>query len=710
MKKTSDFIFEIGCEEIPAGMIAKACDEFKGTLEKYLSTAGLLDKENIELFGTPRRITAICKALLQRQPDSEREVTGPPKSVAYDSNGEPTRAAMSFAEKQGVTLAQLYAVATQRGEYLATKLVTVGRSAEAILAEILPRAVGEIAWPRSMYWTTRESTRFIRPIRWIVALYGGKVLKLEIAGVRAGRKTAGHRFLGKSAVPIPSATGYESALRKNFVLARPDARRKKIESEIEKLAAKNHLKVHEDRALADLVVYLNEYPSVILGSFDPSYLELPDEILITVMRGHQKYFALRSRDGRLAPHFLAVINLDRDAKGLVRAGHERVLRARFADARFFWESDQKCRLADYLPKLAQVTYESRLGSYVDKVERMRQLARWFAEQWFAQGISHASVASADRAAELSKCDLVTGMVGEFPELQGIVGGLYAEFQGEPEDVFQAVYDHYRPAGLDEKIPNNLTGCAVALADKMDSLVGCIAAGLLPTGSSDPFGLRRAALGVVKIILERKVPVSLSSAISAGVKALSSTPPKIHVKHQVETQILEFIIDRARFVMRERLGFAYDEVNAVLAAGSDDLVDAVRRLEALKAIRRTKNFEPLAVSFKRIRKIIEKAGPAAAWQLPAVRPELFDTDSERALHSAAEIANRKATADKRAGKYRDALQTIAELRPAVDKFFQDVLVNAENEDVRRNRLTLLQSLLREFSTIADFSEVAAGENR
>jgi glycyl-tRNA synthetase beta chain len=561
-----------------------------------------------------------------------------------------------------------------------------------------------------MYWTTRESTRFIRPIRWIVALYGGKVLKLEIAGVRAGRKTAGHRFLGKSAVPIPSATGYESALRKNFVLARPDARRKKIESEIEKLAAKNHLKVHEDRALADLVVYLNEYPSVILGSFDPSYLELPDEILITVMRGHQKYFALRSRDGRLAPHFLAVINLDRDAKGLVRAGHERVLRARFADARFFWESDQKCRLADYLPKLAQVTYESRLGSYVDKVERMRQLARWFAEQWFAQGISHASVASADRAAELSKCDLVTGMVGEFPELQGIVGGLYAEFQGEPEDVFQAVYDHYRPAGLDEKIPNNLTGCAVALADKMDSLVGCIAAGLLPTGSSDPFGLRRAALGVVKIILERKVPVSLSSAISAGVKALSSTPPKIHVKHQVETQILEFIIDRARFVMRERLGFAYDEVNAVLAAGSDDLVDAVRRLEALKAIRRTKNFEPLAVSFKRIRKIIEKAGPAAAWQLPAVRPELFDTDSERALHSAAEIANRKATADKRAGKYRDALQTIAELRPAVDKFFQDVLVNAENEDVRRNRLTLLQSLLREFSTIADFSEVAAGENR
>jgi glycyl-tRNA synthetase beta chain len=344
------------------------------------------------------------------------------------------------------------------------------------------------------------------------------------------------------------------------------------------------------------------------------------------------------------------------------------------------------------------------------VERMRHLARWFAEQWFAHGIPQASVASADRAAELSKCDLVTGMVGEFPELQGIVGGLYAEAQGEPEDVFRAVYDHYRPAGLDEKIPGNLTGCAVALADKMDALVGCISAGLLPTGSSDPFGLRRAAQGAVKIILERKLPVSLAAAIAASSRALGSNPPKIHVKPEVEKQILEFIIDRARFVMRERLGFAYDEVNAVLAAGSDDLVDAVKRLEALKAIRRTKNFEPLAVSFKRIRKIIEKAGPAETWQLPAVRPDLFDADSERALHSAAESANKKATADKRAGKYREALQTIAELRPAVDRFFVDVLVNAEDEQVRRNRLTLLQTLLKEFSTIADFSEIAAGENR
>lgn len=710
MKTTADFLFEIGCEEIPAGMIAKACDEFKVILEKYFSTAGLLEKEEIEVFGAPRRIVAICKALRTKQLDTEKEVTGPPRSVGYDNVGQPTRAAVSFAEKQGVPLTKVFTISTHRGEYLAAKVITLGRPAAEILAEILPRAVAEIPWPRTMYWTSKESTRFIRPIRWIVALLGGKVIKLEVAGVRAGSESAGHRFLGKARVPVRGVATYEAALRKNLVLVSPEARRKRIQSELAKLASKRGLRIHEDASLADLVVYLNEYPSAILGDFDPSFLELPDEILITVMRDHQKYFALRTRDGRLGPHFLAVINLDRDAKGLVKTGHERVLRARFADARFFWESDQKCRLADYLPKLAQITYESRLGSYGDKVERMRQVTRWFAEQWFAAGIPQASVANADRAAELSKCDLATEMVREFTELQGIVGGLYAEAQGEPEDVFRAVYDHYRPAGLDEKIPGNLTGCAVALADKLDALVGCIAAGLLPTGSSDPFGLRRAALGVVKIILERKLPVSLSTAISASAKSLAMHPPKLQVKVETEKQVLDFVVERARFILRERLSFSYDEVNAVLAAGSDDLVGAVRRLEALKAIRKTKNFEPLAVSFKRIRKILEKAGPAENWRLPAVQPDLFDADAERALHTAAVAAAKRAEADKRAGKYKEALQAIAEMRPAVDRFFQDVLVMSENEQVRRNRLTMLSELLREFSTIADFSEIAAGDSR
>jgi glycyl-tRNA synthetase beta chain len=704
MKQSADLLIEIGCEEIPAGMIEKACGELKVILDKYLGSANLLDAAPIEVFGAPRRIAILCESLRLRQPDVERELTGPPKSVAYDVEGKPTRAAESFASKSGISLAQVYTIKTARGEYLAAKTVTPGRNAKDLLLDLIPRAIADIPWPRTMYWTGKAGMRFIRPIRWVVALLGGNALPLNIAGVAAGNASSGHRFLGKSSVPVKGAKDYEAALKRNFVLSRPAMRRKKIETELAKLSTRRGLKLHADDKLLNAVTYLNEYPTVIQGNFDSAYLDLPSEILITVMRDHQKYFALETRSGALAPHFLAVINLDRDTQGLVQAGHERVLRARFADAQFFWDADQKCRLADYLPRLASVTYKSRLGSYGDKVARMRELARWFAEQWFATGIAQASAASADRAAELCKCDLVTGMVGEFPELQGIVGGLYAEAQGEPEEIARAVYEHYRPAGADEAIPSNLTGCAISLADKLDALVGCIAFGLAPTGSSDPFGLRRAALGVVKIVLERKLPVSLSRAISAASKALHANSPKIKVKHEAEKQVLDFIVDRARFVFRERMGFAYDEVNAALAAGADDLVDAQRRLEAIKATRRTKNFEPLAVSFKRIRKIIDKAGDPAGWKTQAVNAELFDQPAERALHEAARKAAQQASADKRAGKYREALQVISELRPSVDKFFDDVLVMAEDEAVRRNRLTMLAELLTEFSTVADFSEI------
>ncbi len=391
----------------------------------------------------------------------------------------------------------------------------------------------------------------------------------------------------------------------------------------------------------------------------------------------------------------------------MRAGHERVLRARFADARFFWESDQKCRLADILPKLDRVTYESRLGSYRDKVERIRALARWFAEQWFNLGIVQAHVADADRAAELAKCDLATEMVREFTELQGVVGGLYARAQGESDEVADAVYDHYRPVGLDDPIPRNLTGCTVALADKLDSIVGCFSVGIVPTGSSDPYALRRAALGIVKIILERKLPVSLPQAIAAAAKALHTHPPKKSVSAKQEEQVLEFLHERAKFLLREKAGYAYDEVNAVFRAGADDLVEVEKRLKALKVIRKSKNFEPLAVSFKRIRKILEKASlPAGA--PPQVSHELFENDAERDLYSAVRKAAAKVTDEKRAGRYLEALEQIAALRPAVDRFFVDVMVMADNDQVRMNRLALLSELLREFTTIADFSELGGEE--
>jgi glycyl-tRNA synthetase beta chain len=390
----------------------------------------------------------------------------------------------------------------------------------------------------------------------------------------------------------------------------------------------------------------------------------------------------------------------------VRAGHELVLRARFADARFFWESDQKCRLADILPKLQKVTYESRLGSYFDKVERVRAIARWLAEQWYNLGVIQAHVADADRAAELAKCDLATEMVREFTELQGIVGGLYAKAQGESEDVADAVYDHYRPVGLDDPIPRNITGCAVALADKLDSIVGCFCVGVVPTGSSDPYALRRAALGIIKIILEKKVFVPLPLAIAAAAKALLTHPPKKTLAPQQETEVLEFLLDRARFVFREKSGYAYDEVNAVLRAGSDDLVDVEKRLRALKAIRKSKNFEPLAVSFKRIRRILEKANLPA--EVQHVNKELFEKDAERELYAAVRKAAGKVIEDKRAGRYQEAMEEIAGLRKAVDQFFLEVMVMAEDEAVRKNRLALLAELLREFTTIADFSELGGEE--
>jgi len=382
------------------------------------------------------------------------------------------------------------------------------------------------------------------------------------------------------------------------------------------------------------------------------------------------------------------------------------LRARFADARFFWEADQKCRLADMLPKLQKVTYESRLGSYFDKVERVRAIARWLTEQWYNLGVLQAHVADADRAAELAKCDLATEMVREFTELQGIVGGLYAKAQGESEEVADAVYDHYRPVGLDDPIPRNLTGCAVALADKLDSIVGCYSVGALPTGSSDPYALRRAALGIVKIILEKKLYVSLALFIGAAAKALDTHAPKKTVTPQQQAQVLEFLLERARFVLREKSGYAYDEVNAVLRAGNDDLVDVERRLHALKAIRKSKNFEPLAVSFKRIRRILEKAQRNGEAQ--HVSPELFEKDAERELYAAVRRAAGKVSEDKRNGRYQQALEEIAGLRKAVDQFFLDVMVMAENEAVRDNRLALLAELLREFTTIADFSELAGDE--
>jgi glycyl-tRNA synthetase beta chain len=714
MKVRGELLLEIGCEEIPAGMIVKACAELKALLEKYFMANALMGEGAagglIETFGAPRRLVAIAKNLRLKQEDVVREITGPPKAIAFDNVGEPTRAAMSFAEKQGMAVSKLTIIQTPKGEYLAAKQFVAGKPAAQILATILPQVIAEISWPRSMHWTGIGKARFIRPVRWIVALLNGKIVPFSFADVAAGAHTEGHRFLGSSKIALNGPQDYEAKLRKNFVLCRPEARRKKIDAEIRTITAKKSLRTHEDADLLEMVTYLNEYPSVIIGDFDPAYLSLPDEILLTVMRDHQKYFGVESKGGELAPHFLAVINLPGDAKGLVRAGHERVLRARFADAQFFWETDQKTRLADQLPKLTAVTYESRLGSYADKVERMRALARWLAEQWFSGGVSQADVAGSDRAAELAKCDLVTEMVREFTELQGIVGGLYARAQGESDEIAWAVYDHYKPVGLDDPLPRNLTGCAVALADKLDSLVAFFAVGAVPTGSSDPFALRRAAQGVVKIILERKLPMSLSAAISAAAKGLKEHAPKIEAADAVQKQVLAFLLERAKFMLREKGGYAYDEINAAFAAGADDLVDAAERVAAVKAIRNMKNFAPLAASFKRIKNILEKSAGGSESAHATVNAELLWEPAEKELYAAAQRIGEASRAKKKNKKYREALEAVSELRPAIDEFFDKVLVMVEDKNVRANRIALLANLLKEFSTVADFSELGGEEGR
>ena len=704
----TELLFEIGCEEIPAGMLPKAEKELAGLLEKYLGAEGLAESVRVTSSATPRRLVARVEGVLERQPNVIKEVMGPPKSVAYDSVGAPTRAAVSFAEKQGIALNEIRFTRTPKGEDLTARTVTPGRATQKILEELLPRVIRDLPWPRTMTWTGLAGARFIRPVRWIVAVLGGKVVRFAYGDVRSGNRTRGHRFLGKPAIPVRSFAELETKLRRNGVILRPAARRQKIESELAATAKKSGLLVHVDSELLHLVTYLNEHPTVIQGGFDAAFLDLPDEILITVMRGHQKYFAMERRNGELAPHFLAVINLAKDAKGIVRAGPELVLRAQFADARVFWETDQKCRLADYLPKLERVVYESRLGSYRDKVERMRGIARWLAEHWRSLGMAEANVADADRAAELAKCDLATDMVREFTELQGVVGGLYARAQGEATEVADAVYDHYRPAGLDDPIPRNLTGCAVSIADKLESVAGCFAVGIVPTGSSDPFALRRAAQGIVKIILERWLAVSLTDVLGAAAKALATNHPKLVLTEKQRSQILEFIHDRAKFVFREKLGFAYDEVSAVFRAGADELVDARKRLKALRAIRKSRNFEPLTVSFKRIRKILEKA--PAAEKGHGVRPALFEADAERELHAAMLGAATKVKEYKRSAEYQKALEVIAGMRKTVDGFFEGVMVMAENEAVRRNRLALLSELLGEFTTIADFSELGGDERR
>jgi len=642
------FLLEIGAEEIPDWMIEGALKQL-GELFQALLDDNKLGGKVTSLDATPRRLVLRAEGLTSKQPDQIQPNIGPPASSG-------AKAAEGFAKKMGVAVSDLTINAENR--YSLDKHIA-GRDTSAILAEALPGIILKLYFPKTMYWTGKGGARFIRPIRWIVALLGADVVPFELAGVSSGNKTNGHRRLGGKDLPV-TVNNFETVLLQNFVIVSADERRKKIESE---MAAFN-VQVKKDEKLLHVLTYITEFPTPILGEFAEEYLQLPAEVLSTVMRHHQKYFSVE-RGAGLAPNFIAVMNINGDPDGLVKRGNERVLRARFNDARFFWEVDQQKKLADRLEDLANVTFQAKLGSYLEKAKRVAALAKELGGE------------AAERAALLSKCDLPTEMVKEFTDLQGIVGGLYARVQGETDEVAQAIYEHYKPLSMEDSIPSIRTGQIVSLADKIDTLRGCFQIDLIPSGSKDPFALRRAAQGVVKILVEGNLDFSMQQLLGG------------------DERLNLFMLDRLKYYFREIRGYKYDEVNAVLAAGWSNVPDAARRLEAIQAVRPTADFEPLAASFKRIKNILTQAAFAGN---VTVDPALLEAGAERDLWNAKSALNVEGL------PYPEALEKIATLRPAVDEFFNKVLVNAPDARVRENRLAMLAGLLTEFSSIADFSEI------
>lgn len=643
----SDFLLEIGTEEIPHWMVPGALEQL-GKLELFGA--------EVHVDATSRRLTVWASGVPDRTADSEQVLKGPPLT-----SGD--KAAEGFAKKQGADVSALRKV----GNYYELVKRVEGRPVRDILAETLPGFILGLQWPKTMYWTGgKTGPRFIRPIRWLVALLGDQVIPFEIAGVKTGNVTRGHRILGSSSIPVTTGN-YEAELRKNGVILSSSERRKKIEAEAMALGA------NIEPELRETLTFITEWPTAIRGDFHPDYLALPAEVLTMVMRHHQKYFSVETSPGTLAPHFVAILNTKDDPEGLVKNGNERVLKARFNDARFFWDVDQQNKLADRVDDLAKVTFQAKLGSYKEKTDRTVALVKELGGD-----------ADAQRAALLAKCDLVTDMVKEFTDLQGIVGGLYARAQGENEAVASAIYSHYKPLSMEDSIPSTRNGLIVALADKLDTLRGCFRIGLVPTGSKDPFALRRAAQGVVKILVEGKLENTLDSLVDGELKA--------------------FMLERIQHYFREVRGFKWDEVNAVLASGCGTLADVEARLTALAAVRPTANFEPLAASFKRTSNILKQANfkPSAP-----LKVTMLEAGPEAELHAAFDAVR---AATKGAG-YQQALETVATLRPKLDLFFDKVMVNVPDEQLRANRLTLLHELLTEFSTIADFSEIVTpGEQK
>jgi glycyl-tRNA synthetase beta chain len=706
-----DLLLEIGCEEIPARMIDAALQELRERVGALLSRERLAANQ-IAHFDTPRRLAVLASGIPATQPDVTERMNGPSASVAY-KDGQPTPAAHAFARKAGVDVSQLEKITTPKGEYLAASVTRKGRSAAEILAENLPKEISSIYWPKNMYWR-KLNERFVRPVRWLVAMLDGETIPLEFDGIQAGNASRGHRILSHGKVTIPRAgSAYVDALRVAKVLGRGE-REQNIRKALD--AAARYIpgaRWREDKSLLDTVVNLTEFPSVILGGFDPQFLVLPEEVLVTVMRDHQKYFALEDSSGQMLPHFLAVLNTEGDPQGLIRHGNERVLRARFNDARFFWETDQKRSLLERLDLLKHVTFQKDLGTYYEKTRRVQRLCSWLSEVIKQSGMP-VRPGVIHKAACLAKTDLTTELVKEFTELQGIVGGLYARAQELDPTLPEAtrlaiadtIYDHYKPESTEDDVPRSTEGAVLSIADKADTIAGMFALGLVPSGSKDPFALRRQANGIVKVIAEKKLPLRLMALMRdarAGYKG-SEAENKFVEDEKFDGAVRVFFRERLEFYLKDVCGYAYDVVKAVLAADADDVVDALARAEAVKQVMHMPEFQAIGAACKRMRNILRQAAekgidPAAKFEyLPEAAAE------EKNLMAYMESTSARVEEFRNNKEYLEALLLLSTAREPVDAFFDKVMVMVEDEKVRANRLALLRTLLKEFSTIADFSEI------
>ncbi len=700
-QETADFLFEIGTEEIPASYVPPVLEQLREIATDSLTTHRIPFDE-IETLGTPRRITLSIKGIKTLQESQETEVVGPPKRVAYDENGEPTKAAIGFAKTQGVELTALRIVETERGEYVAASKLETGESTQEVLQTLLPEWIEALRFPKTMRWETKSEeprafARFARPIRWLVALLGDEIVNCSYGAGDAGRITYGHRSLQPEPITLASANldTYAETLRAAGVIVCPTERRETIKKHVTTILKAEACLPKLDDELLDTVNYLVENPQPIVGNFSESHLEIPPEVLITAMKTHQRYFPMWKNDTALAAKFITISNgTDGNTDG-VRHGNERVLHARLNDAEFFYNEDQKTSLADKVERLGAVVFHAKLGSLLEKAERLKSLVAFIGTEL---QLTEATIDHAERAAWLCKADLTTHMVIEFPSLQGITGKYYAQNSGEAGPIATAVAEHYQPLGADTPLPETEAGAIVAIADKIDTIVGYFGIEERPTGSQDPYSLRRHALGTIRILQDRQLPISLDAVVE---KAFSLY--KVELANDTQTSVLNFIKERLRVILQQTHHYAPDLADAVLAVGNVDIIDILKRASVLAEFRLTPNFEEVYNALNRVLRILPKNAPET------VDTTLLQDDAEKQLYACITEAasNFKQSIQER--DYAKLLTQLASLQPAIDTFFDEVLVMAKDPTVQTNRLALLNRIGQNVYVVADLTKlVIAGK--